>query len=185
MIYLIRHGEDDESYIGGWSNVGLTEKGKKQVKIISLWINENLNIKKIISSDIKRSIETAEIISETIKVNYSTDKFLREQNKGDLNGKKIDFLSEKEKKLKQEQKIDTIYPNGETLIDLYNRIKNNLSYFSKLDDDTLIVTHRGVINMLYYILNNISLDMNKKRFNVAHASIHELDIKNKLIRRIK
>ena len=31
MIYLIRHGLDDEKYIGGWSDVDLTIVGRKQV----------------------------------------------------------------------------------------------------------------------------------------------------------
>ena len=38
--------------------------------------------------------------------------------------------------------------------------------------------------MIYYLLNDIELDMNKERFDVTHASIHELDIKSKKIRRI-
>lgn len=32
MIYLLRHGLDDESKIGGWSDVGLTKEGIKQIK---------------------------------------------------------------------------------------------------------------------------------------------------------
>ena len=32
MIYLIRHGLDDENYIGGWSDVDLIDKGVKQVQ---------------------------------------------------------------------------------------------------------------------------------------------------------
>ena len=32
MIYLLRHGLDNEDYIGGWSNVDLTKEGIKQVK---------------------------------------------------------------------------------------------------------------------------------------------------------
>ena len=31
MIYLLRHGQDDELYIGGWSDVGLIEKGITEV----------------------------------------------------------------------------------------------------------------------------------------------------------
>ena len=69
------------------------------------------------------------------------------------------------------------------MYDLYNRIKILLEKL-KSNENTLIVTHRGVINMIYYILNKISLDMNKERFNVTHASLHELDLNKKLIRRI-
>ena len=55
----------------------------------------------------------------------------------------------------------------------------------KYEDNSLIVTHRGVINMIYYILTNTPLDMDKKRFDVDHLSIHELDLNKKVIRRIK
>ena len=54
-----------------------------------------------------------------------------------------------------------------------------------MDDDTLLITHRGVINMIYFITLNKELDMNKKQFNVDTASIHELDKNLKKIRRIK
>jgi hypothetical protein len=37
---------------------------------------------------------------------------------------------------------------------------------------------------MYYILNNIELDMDKEKFLVAHASVHEMDIEKRLIRRI-
>ena len=31
MIYLMRHGQDDENYIGGWSDVSLIPEGIVQV----------------------------------------------------------------------------------------------------------------------------------------------------------
>jgi len=37
--------------------------------------------------------------------------------------------------------------------------------------------------MLYYILKDIELDMNKERFDVTHASLHQID-KCKKIKRI-
>ena len=81
--------------------------------------------------------------------------------------------------------VDTVYPEGESLRDLYIRIKSYLDRIMKLEDNTLLVTHRGVINMIYYILYNKELDMNKKQFKVDHASVHELDKENRLIRRVK
>ena len=32
MIYFLRHGLDDERYIGGWSEVDLTDEGVEQVR---------------------------------------------------------------------------------------------------------------------------------------------------------
>lgn len=58
MIYLLRHGLDDESFVGGWSEVDLVEEGIDQVNDILDVISE-LNIKKIYSSDIKRAVTTS------------------------------------------------------------------------------------------------------------------------------
>ena len=68
------------------------------------------------------------------------------------------------------------------MLDLYKRIERLLPWILK-QDKTLIITHRGVINMLYYILKNIELDMNKTQFDVTYASVHELDPVKKIIKR--
>ena len=80
--------------------------------------------------------------------------------------------------------INLVYPEGESLMDLYLRIKALLVDISKYED-ALIVTHRGVINMIYYLLNGDHLDMDKGRYNVTHGSIHQLDIGKSKIRRIR
>ena len=83
------------------------------------------------------------------------------------------------------QQIDTVFEEGESLQNLYSRVKNYLKEMSKYEDNSLVVTHRGVINVFYYLFNSIPLDMEKKRFNVDHLSIHAVDIDKKIIRRIK
>lgn len=186
MIYLMRHGQDDENYIGGWSDGNLLDEGRKQVSDTSWWIKNNLKIKKIICSDIKRALETAKIVSEILDVPYEVNAMLREQNKGLLNGmlkdkahlEYLEFLGEN-------VTIDTVYPDGESLKDLYERVKKNLDVFLKFKDNTLLITHRGVINMLYFILNDISLNMDKKQFGVLPASVHELNKNNKSIKKVR
>ena len=185
MIYFMRHGEDLKGYVGGWSDVPLTEKGKRKVLKNAKWIKKNLNIKRIITSDVNRAVESAEIVKNVLGIEYEKCILLREQSKGTLTGKASDSLTEYEKNLLDFQEIDTIFPNGESLINLHDRIKNNLSFFSSLEDNTLLITHRGVINSFYYIFNNIELDMNKKQFKVKFASIHEADFNLSIIKRIK
>lgn len=69
MIYLMRHGLDDENYIGGWSDIDLTSEGKKQIIQSTVFIIKNkLPITKIISSDIKRAVTTCEIVNKKLKV---------------------------------------------------------------------------------------------------------------------
>lgn len=187
MIYLLRHGLDNEKYIGGWSDIPLTKEGVNQVLNTASKIKQNdIQIKKVIASNVRRALQTAEIIAPIIGITgYETSDLLKEQNKGHLNGmEEIVASSLYPEYAKGNIQVDTIYPDGESLENLYTRIRENLKYFASLEDDTLLVTHRGVINMLYYILNDIPLDMKKDRFDVTHASLHACDIKNKQIRKV-
>ena len=182
MIYLMRHGLDDERYVGGYSNIGLTYEGIKQVENSTKYIKK-LNINKIVCSDVFRAKQTANIINIEVNKEIIIDSNLRELNKGKLNGMHKELARVLYPSYFEKLSIYDRYPNGESMYDLYERIKVLLSTIDKYDE-YLLVTHRGVINMFYYILNDIKLDMNKERFNVEHASIHELDLEKKLIRRV-
>lgn len=182
MIYLLRHGLDDESKIGGWSDVSLNSEGIRQVLQSKNYIIRNLSFEKIISSDIKRASQTALLINEGINKGIIYTHLLREQNKGDYNGKEKNKLDKDDYFLGDISIYDT-YPNVESLLDLYFRIENLMPVIDKWDDN-LLVTHRGVINMIYYLLNNKKPDMYKDSFDVTHASVHKLDLKNKKIERI-
>ena len=115
-----------------------------------------------------------------LKVAYLED--IRELDKGLLTGmKKVDAY----KKYPNYVDVDDIsvkYPNGESMQDLYNRVVSYIDNFN--DDNCLIVTHRGVINMIYYYCNNIPLSMDKEKFGVIYASIHKLDKKAREITKI-
>lgn len=184
MIYLVRHGLDDEKFIGGWSNVDLVSEGCKQIEEATKFIvDNNLVINKIISSDISRAKTTSKIINNKLNLDIEYSYELRELDKGDYTGLLKKSLSIQELNRINKFSIYDKYPRGEAMIDLYNRMK---IYLEKLKgvDNVLMVTHRGVINMFYYILNDIELDMDKEKFKVTHGSIHEMDIEKKLIRRI-
>ena len=184
MIYLIRHGLDDEAYIGGWSDVDLISEGIEQVKESTKFIvDKGLVINQIISSDIKRGRTTSEIINKELNLDIVYSKDLRELDKGDYTGVLKDDLSDEELEIISKFKIYDKYPNGESMCMLYSRMEEYLESLKKFDN-VILVTHRGVINMFYYILNNVDLDMDKEKFGVTHASIHEMDIDKKLIRRI-
>ena len=183
MIYLLRHGLDDENYIGGWSDVDLVEEGIKQIERSRNFISKNLSIKRIISSDIKRTQTTARIVNKNLNLPIELDSRLRELDKGNLTGLLKENLDINTKNFIRNITINDKYPNGESMISFYKRIKKLLPKLKEYDD-TLLITHRGVINMIYYYLENIELDMNKERFKVTHGSIHELDLDRKLIRRI-
>lgn len=184
MIYLVRHGLDDEKYIGGWSDVDLIDIGCKQVEEASKFIVEKrLVINKIISSDIKRAVSTSKIINDKLNIDIEYTSDLRELDKGKYTGMLRNNLSNIDLDVIKKYGIYDKYPRGEAMADLYNRMKIYLEKIKHLDN-VLLVTHRGVINMFYYLLLDISLDMDKEKFGITHGSIHEMDIEKKLIRRI-
>ena len=182
MIYLMRHGLDDERFIGGWSDIGLVEEGKIQVKRATKYLL-TLPIENIISSDVKRAIQTADIVNEKLNLDVTYDSRLRELDKGLLTGLPVSKVKEIYPDYLNNTNIYIKYPKGSAMIDLYYQIKELICELKTLNN-TLLITHRGVINMIYYILNEIELDMDKNKFNVTHASIHEVEFDKKLIRRI-
>lgn len=88
-IYISRHGQDDDSVRGSWSDCSLTDLGVKQSVDLAdeiLSKSDEYNIGKIISSDIIRAKQTALIISEKLSVPVKYDIDFREVNNGDLAG---------------------------------------------------------------------------------------------------
>ncbi len=186
MIYILRHGLDDENYIGGWSTGSLILEGQQQIHKIAEFIKEkNLKIEQIYSSDLIRAVETTTIVTEYIDKKVFFMKELREVNKGLLAGLKVSEANRLYPDYVDIQDIEIKHPLGESMVELYTRIEKLLQNFILKEDNCLIVTHRGVINMLYFILNKVELDMDKKKFGVTHASLHQLDPKTKTLIKIK
>lgn len=189
MIYLLRHGLDDESYIGGHSDIDLIDEGILQVEKSGLFIRDNLSIKEIISSDIKRSVTSSKIVKSYLdgSIPLTFDSSLRELDKGILTGRKKDSLTNYEQAVLKfgNEDVEYCYPGGESMVDMYNRVTHLLNSGYFIDkDSSLLVTHRGIINMIYFIFNNENLSLNKERFRVDHASIHEMDLEKRKIKRI-
>ena len=185
MIYLMRHGLDDESYVGGYSDIDLIDEGIEQVRDVGKWLCEmDFIFENIYTSDVKRTITTANIINKYLELPLILDGNLRELDKGVLNGMKKDIAMDLYFKYMVNKDINVKYPGGESMMEFYLRIKDLLNDFSKYEN-SLVVTHRGVINMIYYILLRMDVDFDKEKFDVVHASVHELDLKKSKIRRIR
>jgi len=185
LIYLVRHGLDDESYVGGHSDVDLIDEGIIQVHELGAWMmKQNFDISRIYTSDIKRTVTTTEIINKYLELPVIETSDLRELDKGLLTGLKKEIAIGQYSEYINLNDVRIRYPGGESMIDLYIRIKKLLLNIS-LYDNSLMVTHRGVINMIYCLLNQDRLDLNKEKYGVVHASVHELDIVKSRVRRIK
>ena len=138
-----------------------------QVKLAKIFLDQNVTYQVIRSSDIARAKQTAELINEGNHRPIIYTSLLREQNKGDYNGKLKSKVSTHDYHIQVYEQ----YPNGESLLDLYFRMKELLIKMKDWDQN-LLVTHRGVINMFYYLMNEKKPDLCKEKYNVDFASIH-------------
>ena len=78
-------------------------------------------------------------------------------------------------------KMDEKYPNGESPREFFDRIQKWFFDFIKMYEDfesnIIVVTHSGVINIIYYIINNMAWTNREKPFKVSNCSVHILNTK--------
>lgn len=160
-LIIIRHGESEADILKvleGRADYPLTERGRNQAISASKWICNHEEIDRIISSPLKRAKETAEIIGKQMNLKVEFNDMLMEWDNGLLAG-----LSRDE--------ADRLYPipeggkkphheiaNSESLINFRGRAESFLSHLKEeANDDVLLVTHGGMINMIFQSLMNLPM----------------------------
>ena len=138
VTYFV-HGttlDNIENKSTGWLDGELSEKGIQQ----SILLRDQINIEEfdvVFCSDLKRAIDSANLIfKDTVKI--IKDCRLRECNYGDFNAKES-FL------VKYEDHIKDRFKNGESLIDVENRIKEFCNFLIENYDgnNVAIVAHKA------------------------------------------
>lgn len=183
-IYLVRHGKDDETVRGGWSNHSLTPEGIEQVeKLAEKMVSKNTNIDCIYSGDLQRTKETSEILSRHLKCPVEYISGLREVNNGDLAGMENSTADEKYPGLYWSSlAYNERYPNGESPKMFYNRVKRTWLELKNIIlkeplKSSMIVTHQGVIEAILCIENDITFSNKEKHFSVPNAKLIPIEIK--------
>lgn len=184
-IYLVRHGMDEEGYRGGWSQRGLVEEGIIQSRKLGRYLKDNCQenkIKTIISSDLPRAMETSREIEQELKIRCVYQEEWREMNNGLLAG-----MSNQEAELEfpniyfNTLQMDTPFPKGETPKNFYERICRSFNELCrKIEEDeietnVLLVTHGGVINVLYYHLNGQEWTNKSLFYPIDNTSVHTVE----------
>ncbi|SHK32056.1 probable phosphoglycerate mutase [Hathewaya proteolytica DSM 3090] len=182
-IYLVRHGKDDETVRGGWSKASLTEEGVMQVKKLAEYIsshNKELNIKKIYSSDLERASETAGFIAAALNLSVEKAPQFRENNNGELAGIKNDIAKDKYPGLYWNTLLwEQCYPGGESPKLFFHRISNAWTEFTaksiKDNENVMLVTHGGVLEIIFSIINNIPYSNKEKIYSFHNACLIKLE----------
>lgn len=184
-LLFVRHGKDSDQHRGGWSQLDLLPEGKREAEELADYLvryKEDYHFTKMITSDLKRAETTATILAETLQLPLKKESALRETNNGDLAGM---INSEADQKFPhlyfRSLAMDEHYPNGESPIEFYQRIKTWFELFLKenhnSDETQIVVTHGGVINIIYHLVNQIEWTNKSNLFHVKHCSISLLNTK--------
>ena len=178
-LLFVRHGKDSDQHRGGWSQLDLLSEGKREAETLANYLaqhKENYHFTKVITSDLKRAETTAMILAEKLQLPLEKVRDLRETNNGDLAGM---LNSEADQKFPhlyfRSLAMDEHYPNGESPREFYQRIKTWFELFLKenhnSDETQIVVTHGGVLNIIYHLVNQIEWTNKRKLFHAKHCSI--------------
>lgn len=174
--YLVRHGKDDSTVRGGWSNTPLTSEGVAQAETLASQILQTrLTVDRIYSSDLNRAVQTANILGNGLELPVTLLPEFREVNNGDLSGMKNEIALERYpglfwNTLGWEER----YPNGESPKEFYDRIQGAWQRFKEechRYDVVLLVTHGGVINAILHMEQGIPCSNREKNFPIAHTTL--------------
>lgn len=175
-IILVRHGRDPQDRRGGWSDANLTKQGIFEVEEA---VNQfgKYSFDYIVSSDLNRARQTADIINKRFNKLIIYDPAFREINNGDLAGMRNDLAEKKFFRIYYNSlALNEKYPNGESPYEFFERIKKAFNSLIENGKDVLVVTHSGVINTIYCIVNNLELTNKKQEISVKHAGHIVIDI---------
>ena len=163
-LIIVRHGQSEADILQvheGRADFSLTEKGREQGKLLGKWIAANEDFDVIISSPLKRAKETAALISLDTKKKVIFDEALMEWNNGRLAGLSREEAAKRYPLPEGGRKPHHSHYDTESMIDFRARGE---AFLSKLKEDygeeenICIVSHGGMINMLYRSL--LQLPMN-------------------------
>jgi len=172
IVYLVRHGADDDSIRGGWSNHPLTDEGLKQSEELAKKLKENnCDAEIIYSSDLFRARQTADVLAQILNLAVEYKAEFREVNNGDLAGMNNDLANELYPNLYWRKfEWEQHYPNGESPKEFYERVKAAWEKLINSNHKSIIlVTHGGVINVIMHLVNGIEYSNKNNTYKIDTA----------------
>ena len=165
MIFsCIRHGRTQmnaQDLVCGVTDIPLIELGVQQSQNASIQIFDKIQkgeippIDLIISSPLLRAQQTAQIIAQKLNLTYQIEQRITEQNYGEMEGCSRfapDYLAIR-------SQFAVKYPEGESMLDVAQRVYNFLDEANKKFSDynhILLVCHGGTIRLINTYFTNMS-----------------------------
>ena len=161
-LILVRHAltvDNQKSRLSGHIDSSISEEGKEQIDKITNYLKD-FDIDKIYTTTSSRTKDTVKKLSELKSIEIIEKESLKEISFGDFEGLTFDEIKDKYPKEFQdmiEKGYEYKYPNGESLIDSYNRVCIELdNIISNNDERTILIcSHGGTIrNIITYLISN-------------------------------
>lgn len=161
-LILVRHAltvDNQKSRLSGHIDSSISEEGKEQIDKITNYLKD-FDIDKIYTTTSSRTKDTVKKLSELKSIEIIEKESLKEISFGDFEGLTFEEIKDKYPKEFQdmiEKGYEYKYPNGESLIDSYNRVCIELdNIISNNDDRTILIcSHGGTIrNIITYLISN-------------------------------
>lgn len=161
-LILVRHAltvDNQKSRLSGHIDSSISEEGKEQIDKIINYLKD-FYIDKIYTTTSSRTKDTVKKLSELKSIEIIEKESLKEISFGDFEGLTFDEIKDKYPKEFQdmiEKGYEYKYPNGESLIDSYNRVCIELdNIISNNDNRTILIcSHGGTIrNIITYLISN-------------------------------
>lgn len=177
---LVRHGETDwnaERRLQGHTDIDLNARGFAQAEQMARAIKRiNLAFDVLFTSDLQRAAKTAKAIEQLFSTSAITNAGLRERHLGALQGLTTDEAPQLEPDLWRShlsRNVTEELRGGESIQQFADRINTALEKIRKqyLGKTVLLVSHGGVLDMMYRIASNQPLDA-EKAVAVPNASLN-------------
>lgn len=161
-LILVRHAltvDNQKSRLSGHIDSSISEEGREQIDKITNYLKD-FDIDKIYTATSSRTKDTVKKLSELKFIEIIEKESLKEISFGDFEGLTFDEIKDKYPKEFQdmiEKGYEYKYPNGESLIDSYNRVCIELdNIISNNDNRTILIcSHGGTIrNIITYLISN-------------------------------
>jgi broad specificity phosphatase PhoE len=155
-LYILRHALTDHNvqrrFQGRGTDIELNEEGLRQAQKTAYYF-KNIDLDVIYVSPLKRTLQTANIINKYHNKKIEIENLIIERDFGLIEGRKyndIDFYEIHKKDLYDYYKIENQIVFQKRIMKFFNQLHEK--HFGK---NVLIVSHGGVIKMLFSNLQNI------------------------------
>ncbi len=163
-LIIVRHAESQWNPLGRYQGLldpELTERGKAQAESLAYELRKE-EVVRIYSSPLKRTYQTAKILSDKLGVPLYREERVIEIDHGKWSGMLVEEVKEKypeefDRWIREPHRVQ--FEDGESLEDVFNRVKDFLSYVKDKhrDETVVVVSHTVPIRCMYCALLDIDL----------------------------